>query len=110
MEERGNPNPKVTFPAVVSNCIVISSSLGDKKKIVILKKAKDLGFNILNVNNPDDYIKNVEDKIRLRKEKKKGKEKGKEHFWPVEHQVRTCLNATFPAAAQRSVMRSRFSG
>ena len=59
------------------NCLVISSSLGNKKKIVILKKAKDLGFNILNVNNPDDYIKKVEDKIRSRKEKKKGKDKVK---------------------------------
>jgi large subunit ribosomal protein L32e len=57
------------------NCLVISSSLGDKKKIVILKKAKDLGFNISNVNNPDDYIKKVEDKIRLRKEKEKDKVK-----------------------------------
>lgn len=59
------------------NCLIISSSLGDKKKIAILKKAKDSGFNILNVNNPDDYIKKVEDKIRLRKERKKEKDKVK---------------------------------
>lgn len=58
------------------NCLVISSSLGDKKRIVILKKAKEQGFNVLNFNNPDDYIKKVEDKINVRK-KKKAEEKTK---------------------------------
>ena len=65
------------------NCLIISSSLGTKKKIIILKKAKENGFNILNVNNPDEYIKKIEDKMNLRKKlkddkKKKGKEEKKE--------------------------------
>jgi large subunit ribosomal protein L32e len=61
---------------VKKNCLIISSSLGNKKKIAILKKIKELGFNILNVRNPDEYIKNVEDKIISRKKAKK-EEKGK---------------------------------
>ena len=59
------------------NCLIISSSLGDKKKIIILKKAKESGFNILNFKNPDDYIKKVEDKINLRKKIKENKKKEK---------------------------------
>jgi len=61
------------------NCLIISSSLGKRKKILILKQAKDLGFKILNFKNPDDFIKNVENQIKLKKEKKaKEKEKLKE--------------------------------
>jgi len=57
-------------------CLIVSSSLGDRKRIIILKKAKERGFNILNFDNPDEFIKNIEDKINLKKEKK-AKEKGK---------------------------------
>ena len=57
------------------NCLVISSSLGDKKKIVVLKKAKELGFSILNVNNPEEYIKKIEDKITSKKKLKEDKKK-----------------------------------
>ena len=47
--------------------LVISSSLGAKKRIVILKRAKELGLNILNIKSPEEYVKNVEDKINLRR-------------------------------------------
>ena len=57
--------------------LIISSSLGAKKRIVILKRAKELGLNILNIKSPDEYVKNVEDKINLRKKIKK-EEKAKE--------------------------------
>ena len=61
------------------NCLIISSSLGDRKKIVVLNKAKEHGFNIVNVNDPDAYIKKVQDKISLRKNTKKdAKEKAKD--------------------------------
>ena len=50
--------------------------MGNKKKIIILKKAKELGLNVLNIKGPDEYIKNVEDKINLRK-KIKEEEKAK---------------------------------
>jgi large subunit ribosomal protein L32e len=55
------------------NCLIISSSLGNKKRIVILKKAKEQGFNISNFDNPDDFIKKIEDKISLRKEEREEK-------------------------------------
>ena len=55
------------------NCGIISSSVGTKKRVVILKKAKDLGLNIFNIKNPDKYIKEVEDKINLRKKAKEVK-------------------------------------
>ena len=61
------------------NCLIISSSLGDRKKIVVLNKAKEHGFNIVNVNDPDAYITKVQDKISLRKNiKKDAKEKAKD--------------------------------
>ncbi|MCH8003471.1 MAG: 50S ribosomal protein L32e [Nanoarchaeota archaeon] len=60
-------------------CLIISSSLGDRKRITILKKAKEYGFNILNFDNPDEFIKNIENKINLKREKRtKEKEKVKE--------------------------------
>jgi len=57
-------------------CCIISSSLGTKKKIVILKKAGEMGFNIVNISNPDEYIKRVEDGINLRKKAKEVKKEG----------------------------------
>lgn len=57
------------------NCLVISSSLGEKKKVVVLKKCQELGFIILNVNNPEQYIKKIEDKISSKKKLKEDKKK-----------------------------------
>ena len=60
------------------NCIIISSSLGNKKRIDILKKAKERGFVISNIKNPEEFIKKIEDKINLkRKIKDEAKEKKK---------------------------------
>jgi len=55
-------------------CLIISSSLGDRKKITILKKVEERGFNILNIKDPGAYTKKVEDRINLRKKIKKEKE------------------------------------
>ena len=55
--------------------IIISSKLGNKKRIEILKKAKENGIKVINIKNIDDYIKNIDEKLRLKKEQKKGKEK-----------------------------------
>ena len=57
------------------NCLIISSSLGNRKRVDILKKAKEHGFTILNFNNPDEFIKKVEDKISLKREQREEKEK-----------------------------------
>jgi large subunit ribosomal protein L32e len=57
------------------NCLIISTTLGNKKKIEVMKQAKQKGFEIANIKNPEGYIKKVEDAINL---KKKTKEKTKE--------------------------------
>jgi len=60
------------------NCIIISSSLGNKKRIYILKKAKERGFVISNIKDPDAFVKKIEDEINLkRKIKEDAKEKKK---------------------------------
>ena len=66
------------------NCGIISSSVGTKKRVVILKKAKELGLNILNIKSPDKYIKEVEDKINLRKKAKEVKKGEKKEAKKVE--------------------------
>jgi len=51
--------------------LIISSTIGAKKKIIILKKAKEQGLSVLNIKNPEEYIKKIEDKIDLKKKIKK---------------------------------------
>lgn len=60
--------------------IVISANVGTRKKIDIIKEAQKKGMVIINIKNPDEYLKRIEDKIKLRKEarKKKIEEKKKE--------------------------------
>ena len=53
--------------------LIISAAVGDKKRITILKKAKELGFEVLNIKNPDGYVQNAENKINLRKKSKSEK-------------------------------------
>ena len=57
-------------------CLIISSSLGKKKRVEALKKAIEKNFQVVNVNNPEDYIKKAEEAIISRKKAKQ--EKGKE--------------------------------
>lgn len=58
------------------SCLIISSSLGNRKRVIILKQAKERGFNVLNIKNPDEYVKKIEDIMVLkRKAKKEKKEK-----------------------------------
>ncbi|MAE42843.1 50S ribosomal protein L32e [Candidatus Woesearchaeota archaeon] len=53
--------------------LIIPSTLGKKNKIVVLKKAKELDFNVSNIDR-DGFIKKVETEIEA---KKKAKEKEK---------------------------------
>mgnify|MGYP001589718728 CR=1 FL=1 len=53
--------------------LIISAAVGDRKRVIILKKAKELGFEVLNIKNPDDYVRNVENNINLRKKSKSEK-------------------------------------
>jgi len=59
--------------------IVVAKSVGMQKKIALLKKAKEKGFKVLNLNI-DEYLKKKEEEIkkRLEKKKKDDKEKTKE--------------------------------
>jgi len=54
--------------------VLLSSKLGLKKKIEILKKIKELGFKISNLKNADTFVSNIEN---LLKEKKKKREEVK---------------------------------
>ncbi len=57
--------------------IILSSNIGIKNKINLLKKAKEKGITILNIN-ADEYLKKKEEEIKKRLEKKKAeKEKRK---------------------------------
>jgi len=57
--------------------IIISSKIGTKKRLGILKKAKENNLKIINIKNIDQYIKAVEDKMAAKKETKKKREKAK---------------------------------
>lgn len=56
--------------------ILLSSNIGLKKKIEILKKSKDLKLNVLNVNlkNIDEFIKRSNDLMERKKQEKKKKQ------------------------------------
>lgn len=53
--------------------IMISSSLGNKKRLGALKAAKEKGIKVLNIKNPDNCINKIEENMAKRKEKKKKK-------------------------------------
>lgn len=55
--------------------IIISSATGRKNRIGILKKSKELGFDVLNIRDPDAYIKNAEQEIAEKKKSKKEEKK-----------------------------------
>ncbi|MBD3263074.1 50S ribosomal protein L32e [Candidatus Woesearchaeota archaeon] len=56
---------------------VFSSTIGKKKKIVMLKKAIELSIQIANIKNPQKTLKKIEDEIKKRKQAKKEKEEKK---------------------------------
>jgi len=49
---------------------VISGRVGNKKKMDIAKKAKDLGIKMINLKDVDAYLKKMEDMIKQKKDKK----------------------------------------
>ncbi|MFH1054383.1 MAG: 50S ribosomal protein L32e [Candidatus Woesearchaeota archaeon] len=56
--------------------IIISKGVGNKKRIEIIKRANEKKINVLNIKKPLEYVKNVEDNLKDKKESKK-KEKDK---------------------------------
>ncbi len=55
--------------------IVINSCVGNKKRIEIIKQAEKDNIKILNIKNPKEFVKNIEEKRKQEKEKKEEKEK-----------------------------------
>lgn len=49
---------------------VISGRTGDRKKVELVKKAKEQGIKIINVKDVDAYLKKIDDMIKQKKEKK----------------------------------------
>ncbi|MBU1704440.1 MAG: hypothetical protein KJ922_03680, partial [Nanoarchaeota archaeon] len=56
---------------------VISTRLGEKKKIDIIKALKEKSIKILNIKDADAYVKSVQDGLVSRKSKRKDREKAK---------------------------------
>ncbi len=54
--------------------ILLSSKLGLKKKLEILKRAKDLKLNVLNIKNIDEFISKANEFMEKKKQEKKKKE------------------------------------
>ena len=54
--------------------ILISSKLGLKKKIEVLKRAKEMKLNVLNVKNIDEFINKSNEVLEKRRQEKKKKE------------------------------------
>lgn len=57
---------------------VISSTVGIKKRIELLKKAKELGIVVLNFKDIDKFLKDTEEKRKVEKEAKEKRKKAKE--------------------------------
>ncbi len=55
----------------VKTPITIASGVGTRKRIEIIKKAKELHLSITNVKDGDVFVKNVEDMLKQKKERKK---------------------------------------
>jgi hypothetical protein len=80
-------HPAGVMPVIVANVndlaninkdkegVIISSSVGKKKKIAILTKAKELSLKVLNVKDSDKYIASVTDQLKARKDEKEKKQK-----------------------------------
>jgi large subunit ribosomal protein L32e len=58
--------------------IVISSSVGKKNRIQIIKKALELNIKILNLKEPQKYVEKIEKEMQEKAEKKKSKVEKKE--------------------------------
>lgn len=58
--------------------MIIGASVGQRKRVEILRKALESKIKVLNINDPQGYIKSVEDKLSKKKAKKQKEKKAKE--------------------------------
>lgn len=61
-----------------NHIIILSRTVGNKKRIEILKKIKEKGFKIQNIKNIDEKIKSLTEEFEKRRKDKKEKLKVKE--------------------------------
>ena len=61
---------------------IVASSVGVKKKIDILNKAKELGIRILNIKDTEKFVKQAQEKIAKRKEQREKTKQKKEEKKP----------------------------
>lgn len=54
--------------------IIVSSKIGLKNRILILKEAVRRKIKVLNIKSPEAYLKNIEDMMKKKKEEKLSKE------------------------------------
>lgn len=89
-------SPQGYRPVIVSNTamlskinpqtdgVLISGSVGQKKRAVIVKKALELKLPLLNIKDGQGFLKSVESELaerkKAKKEKKQSKEKKKEEL------------------------------
>src|SRR3989344_5926525 len=59
------------------NIVLLSSTLGLRKSLEILRKAKELKLNISNIRDIDSFINNTESFFKKKKQKKQKKKKTK---------------------------------
>lgn len=58
--------------------VIIAKNVGLKKKIELIKKIIENKITILNIKNPNEYLKKIEDALKRRKEEKEKKKQIKE--------------------------------
>ena len=78
-------NQKDMEKAAKGNLIIISSTLGFKKKQIIMEKAKELGIEILNIKHPDKYIEKNKKKMHKKVQEKPVHQEQKKHTENKEH-------------------------
>ena len=58
--------------------IIISGTVGIRKKLIIIRKAEEKGIRILNIKDSKEFVNNVEEDMKKRKESKTKEEQKKQ--------------------------------
>ncbi len=61
-----------------TQAIIISSSIGKRKKIAILKETLEKGIYVINIRDPQLFINKTEEDMKKKKEEKEARKKKKE--------------------------------
>ena len=67
-----------------SQLVILSRTLGNKKRLMLLKAAKEKGIKFANISDVDKVISVIENDFKARKEKKSEKLKSKTEKKPAE--------------------------